>query len=147
VPVNLYVVNEDENGESFLEFPLRGQRQTNPIPAGQQVTLPGTTTHWRVTSAGGREHFLVFASPDRLESFEQAFAELPSPQENAPVATARLQPRTIERLRSVGGLTSDVSKQNTGIGLSRLFTTPLTNARENVRGLWIRQITLDNPAR
>jgi eukaryotic-like serine/threonine-protein kinase len=147
VPIHLYVVNEDDNGESFLEFPLRGQRQTNPIQAGQQVTLPGTTTRWRVTTAGGREHFLVFASPDRLESFEQAFAALPSPQENAPVVTARLEPKTIEQLRSVGGLTQDASKQNAGTGLWRLFTTPLTNARESTRGLWVRQITLDNPER
>ena len=43
VPINLYVVNEDDNGESFLEFPIRGQSQTNPIQAGQQVTLPGAT--------------------------------------------------------------------------------------------------------
>lgn len=147
VPINLYVVNEDDNGESFLEFPIRGQRQTNPIQAGQQVTLPGTTTRWRVTTAGGREHFLVFASPDRLESFEQAFAALPSPQENAPVVTARLEPKAIEQLRSVGGLTQDASKQNPGTGLWRLFTTPLTNARERTSGLWVRQITLDNPAR
>ena len=41
VPINLYVVNEDDKGESFLLFPLPGQRQTNPIQAGQQVTLPG----------------------------------------------------------------------------------------------------------
>jgi serine/threonine protein kinase len=144
VPINLYVVNEDDKGESFLLFPLPGQRQTNPIQASQQVTLPGTT-RWRVTSAGGHEHFLVFASPDRLESFEQAFASLPSPKENEPVA--RLEPRTIERLRSVGGLTPEPSKQNAGTGLSRLFTVPLTNARESVRGLWVRQITLDNPER
>jgi serine/threonine-protein kinase len=135
VPIHLYVVNEDDNGESFLEFPIRGQSQTNPIQAGQQVTLPGATTHWRVTTAGGREHFLVFASPDRLESFEQAFAALPSPQENAPVVEARLEPKTIERLRSVGGLTQDASKSNAGTGLWRLFTTPLTNARESTRGL------------
>src|SRR4029450_13841624 len=67
VPIHMYVVNEDDKGESFLLFPLPGQRQTNPIQASQQVTLPGTA-RWRVTSAGGREHFLVFASPDRLEA-------------------------------------------------------------------------------
>ena len=146
VPINLYVVNEDEKGESFLLFPLPGERQTNPLQASQEVTLPGNT-RWRVTSAGEREHFLVFASPDRLESFEQAFARLPSPQENVPVVAAHLPATTIEGLRSVGGLTPDVSRRNPGTGLSRLFTTPLTNARESVRGLWVRQITLDNPAR
>jgi len=146
VPVNLYVVNEDDKGDAFLLFPLAGQSQTNPVHASERVTLPGTKS-WVVTRAGGREHFLVFASPDRLESFEQVFAALPSPKENAPVVPAPLQPATIGRLRSVGGLTPDVSRQNAGAVLSRLFTTPLTNARESARGLWVRQITLDNPAR
>jgi serine/threonine-protein kinase len=148
VPINLFVVNEDEEGGLILEYPLPGQ--ANPIQAGQQITLPGTTTRWQVTSAGGREHFLVFASPDRLESLEQAFAQLPSPKENAPVVTRPLPPESIERLRAVGGLTAaggptpDASKL-AGARLSRLFTTPLTNAREQVRGLWVRQITFDNP--
>jgi len=146
VPINLYVVNEDDKGDSFLLFPLPGQRQTNPIQASQQVMVPGTT-RWRVTSAGGHEHFLVFASPDRLESFEQAFASLPSPQENVPVVTAHLEPKTIDQLRGVGGLTPEASKQGAGTGLSRLFTMPLTNARESTHGLWVRQITLDNPER
>jgi hypothetical protein len=151
VPVNLYVVNEDEEGSSFLEFPLPRQHDANPIQAGQQVTLPGTTAHWQVTKAGGREHFLVFASPDRLEPLEQAFAGLPSPQENAPVVNQRLPPASIERavggLMAVGGVTMGAPKKNVGARLSGLFTKPLTNAREQVRGLWVRQLTLENPGR
>ena len=152
VPLHLYVVNEDEQGEQFLMFPLPGQRLTNPIRASQPVALPPDERKWKVTSAGGREHFLVFASPDRLEAFEQAFNALPAPKEGAP---ARLPRATVERLRGVGGLTPGgaggvtpaASPSGTGGGLSRLFTTPLTNARERARGLWVRQITLDNPAR
>jgi len=154
VPINLYVVNEDEKGEAFLLFPLPGQPHTNPLEAGQQLTLPGAA-RWQVSSAGGREHFLVFASPDRLDSFEQAFAALPTPKPNAAVSSAPLPKTTIERLRGVGGLaplpvgggvTPDGSGRKAS-ELSRLFTTPLTNSRESVQGLWIRQITLDNPAR
>jgi hypothetical protein len=146
VPLNLYVVNEDDMGETFLLFPLPGYHQTNPIQASQPITLP-ETTRWLVTSAGGHEHFVVFASPDRMESFEQAFAALPSPRENTPIDPAPLGRGTIERLRGVGGLTPETSKQSPGIGLWHLFTTPLTNARETVHGLWVRQITLDNPGR
>lgn len=146
VPLHLYVVNEDEEGASFLLFPLPGQYPTNPIEPSQQVTLP-ETARWVVNKAGGQEHFLVFASPDRLESFEQVFASLPSPKENTPVETARLEPGTIDRLRSVGGLTPETPKPGVGKGLSRLFTTPLTNAQETAHGLWVRQITLDNPTR
>jgi len=140
------VVNEDDKGASFLLFPLPGQRAGNPIQPGQEVTLPGAV-RWKITSAGGREHLVVFASPDRMEAFEQVFASLATPRENAPVIGASLEPRTIERLRSVGGLTASPAPQTTAAGLSQLFTAPLTNARETVHGLWIRQITLDNPAR
>jgi eukaryotic-like serine/threonine-protein kinase len=145
VPVNVYVVNEDEEGKSFLEFPLPGQPQTNPIQADRQVTLPGTA-HWVVTSPGKHEHFLVFASPDRLEPLERAFAALPSPQENPKVVDHTLPPESIDRLRAVGGLTPDASKQ-AGARLSQFFTAPLTNTREQVRGLWVRQLTLENPGR
>jgi serine/threonine protein kinase len=144
-PLNLYVVNEDEKGESFLLFPLPGQRLTNPLPAGQSVTVPDAT-RWRVTSAGGREHFLVFASPDSLVAFEEVFAALPTPKEARPSVPLQFA-TTLERLRSVGGLAPTLARQPTGAGLWRMFTTPLTNAREAARGLWVRQITLENPAR
>jgi serine/threonine protein kinase len=148
VPVNLYVVNEDELGNSFLEFPLAGGQ--NLIQPSHEVTLPDRA-HWQIDKAGGHEHFLVFASPERMDTFAQVFASLPSPKENQPVVTARqLDPQqTIARLRSAGGLVPAPSNETTATakGLAQLFTTPLTNERENVRGLWIRQITLDNPER
>src|SRR5262249_41274997 len=148
VPVNLYVVNEDEKGDSLLEFPLPGEGHVNPIQPGQPITVPGTTTHWQVTPTGGREHFLVFASPDRVEPLEQAFAQLPAPKENAPVDPPSLPAASIERLRAVGGLkTTEPPKQNAGARLSALFTKPLTNARERVQGLWVRQLTVENPGR
>jgi serine/threonine-protein kinase len=145
-PLHLYVVNEDEKGAAFLLFPLPGQPQDNPLPAGRVVTLPGAL-RWRVTSAGEREHFLVFASPDPVESLEQAFARLPTPKEGVPLASAELPDTTLEKLRGVGGLTPAPAPESRGAGLSRLFTVPLTDAREQARGLWVRQITLDNPAR
>jgi eukaryotic-like serine/threonine-protein kinase len=146
VPVNVYVVNEDEDGNSIREFPLPGEPQANPIQPDRLVTLPGTA-HWVVTTPGRQEHFLVFVSPDRLEPLEQVFAQLPSPQENAAIVTKpSLPPESIERLRAVGGLTPDRSKR-AGNRFSQLFTTPLTNAREQVRGLWVRQLTLENPGR
>jgi hypothetical protein len=36
-------------------------------------------------------------------------------------------------------------KQKAGFELFRLFTTPLTNVRESAQGLWVRQLTLENP--
>ena len=70
-------------------FPLRGDRLTNPLPAGQSVIVPGAT-RWQVTSQGEREHFLVFASPEPLDSLEEAFARLPEPRVGMPIGEAPL---------------------------------------------------------
>jgi len=146
VPLHVYVVDEDEKGAAFLLFPLREDRLANPLPAGQTVTIP-SATRWRVTSKGEREHFLVFASPEPLDSMEQAFAQLSAPREGMPTGGAELSPAAAQRLRGVGGLTSAPPTPSKGAGLARLFTSPLTEAREQTRGLWVRQLTLQNPVR
>jgi hypothetical protein len=40
--------------------------------------------YWQVTSAGGREHFLIFVSPEPLKEFEKTFASLALPNTNEP---------------------------------------------------------------
>jgi serine/threonine protein kinase len=84
VPAYVYVVDEDEQGESYLLYPLPGGNQANPLAAGQRHVLPGPQNgqqmSWQVTSAGGREHFLIFASPERAAAFEQLCAALPTPK-------------------------------------------------------------------
>jgi hypothetical protein len=145
-PAHLYVVNEDDKGESYLLFPLPDQEVTNPIPAGRSVRLPAggsTPLYWTVTSAGGREHFLIFATPEPLPAFERMFASLPHPQLNAPILASRLSTDAIGVLRGVGGLTA--SPRPTGNKLAEQFTTPLTPTAETASGLWVRQITLENP--
>jgi predicted Ser/Thr protein kinase len=83
VPAHVYVVNEDEQGEGYLLFPLAGQAVTNPLAGGVAHRLPGIQDgqrlSWQVTSAGGREHFIIFANPTPLSSFEEMFAALPQP--------------------------------------------------------------------
>jgi serine/threonine-protein kinase len=84
-PVHVYIVNYDDNGESYLLFPLPGQSISNPLPAGKKNRLPGKT-NWTVTSSGGgKEHFVVIASPGPLDTFEQALAKLPKPEKDRPV--------------------------------------------------------------
>ena len=60
--------------------------------------------YWQVTSAGGREHFFVFASPHRVQQFEDSIAMLPRPQLDKPVVSAVLPRQGIGTLRGVGGL-------------------------------------------
>jgi hypothetical protein len=145
-PAHVYVVNEDDNGESYLLFPLPSQKIGNPIPAGSPVTLPAggeTPLYWTVTSVGGREHFLIFATPEPLPAFERMLASLPRPQVNAPVLAAPLSADAAGVLRGVGGLST--SPRASGTRLTEQYTTPLPAAAETASGLWVRQITLENP--
>jgi len=150
-PTHVYVVNEDDRGESFLLFPLPGQTLTNPLPAGAPTRLPGdrdgTMLYWQVTSAGGREHFLIFASPEPMPAFERMFAALPRPALQAPVLSAPLSRDVLGLLRGVGGLVSQPAQTSSESRLTERFTTELAQTAETAHGLWVRQITFVNPPR
>ncbi len=147
VPTYIYIVNEPEQGEPFLLFPLPGSRVQNPVPANDKVRLPGDV-YWQVTSAGGREHFVVFASPERVPAFEEAFAALATPGAGpVPHDAAPLSAATAEKLRGVGGLAPANRPAASGAKFSSLFTTPLSGTRETAQGLWVRRLTVANPAR
>ena len=146
-PTHIYVVNEDDRGESYLLFPLPDQQVANPIPADRPVRLPAaagdTQLYWKVTSAGGREHFLIFATPEPLPAFDRMFASLPRPQLNAPVLASRLPADAVGVLRGVGGLSA--TPRPSGDKLADQFTTQLPQTAEAANGVWVRQITFENP--
>ena len=148
VPAYVYIVNEDDHDEGYLLFPLPGQSIANPVPAGTTNRIPGThgggDYNWQVTSAGGREHFLIFASPERLPAFEKIFAGLPQPELGRAVHNIRLGLDTLSRLRGVGGLTAAPARKSTS-ALAQLYATPLSESEETARGLWVRQLTVENP--
>jgi hypothetical protein len=145
----VYVVNEDDRGESYLLFPLPSQAATNPLPDGHVNRLPGMQggqeVYWEVTSAGGREHFLIFVSPERLPAFERIFSMLPPPAEQ-PIVAVRMSPDAVGELRGVGGLTPAVRADARVASLSGQFTTPLRTTAETASGLWVRQVTFENPS-
>ena len=148
-PANVYVVNEDERGESYLLFPLPNQSTSNPLPAGRDHRLPGIVdgreAYWQVTSAGGREHFVIFVSPEPLKEFEQTFASLPLPKTSEPVLSARLSERAVGILRGVGGIVPAAPQSQKATSLSQVFSTPLPASSETANGAWVRQVTFDNP--
>ena len=90
VPTYVYVVNEDDEGASFLMFPLPGQSVVNPLSPGRRHRIPGISEgqqlSWQVSTAGRREHFLLFASRERSPEFETIVSTLPLPLLNKPVA-------------------------------------------------------------
>jgi hypothetical protein len=147
-PTYVYVVDEDDQGESYLLFPLPNQQPANPLPAGTSVRLPGGSSkqplYWQVTSVGGREHFLIFVTPEPLGTFDRMFASLARPVLNAPVLSARMPTEAVGILRGIGGITAATAVPGHGL-LADQFTTPLRSGTEVARGLWVRQITLENP--
>jgi hypothetical protein len=150
-PAHVYVVNEDDVGDAYLLFPLPGQTLQNPIPAGQPHHLPGIVNgeevYWQVTSAGGREHLLVFVSPDDVPVFSQLATRLPRPTSGRPVAEARVPESATALLRGIGGLAAAPPPATGANRLSTRFTVPLRDSEEIASGLWVRQITFENPGR
>jgi hypothetical protein len=151
VPIYAYVVNEDERGNSFLLFPLPGQALGNPLPAGVRHEIPGRVNgeplRWVVDTAGGREHFLVFVTPNApTPAFERMFAALRRPSLGAPVLAAPLTGDLVGALRGVGGLAKAPPAPATP-SLSGQFTTALPEKGETATGVWVRQLTLENPGK
>jgi eukaryotic-like serine/threonine-protein kinase len=152
VPTYVYVVNEDDRGKSFLLFPLPGQELLNPLPVGTRHEIPGKLhgerTFWTVSTAGGREHFLIFASPQRpTPTFERMFASLPRPSADTPIVMAQpLSTDMVGLLRGVGGL-AVAPARSSDTSLNAQFGAPLPDAAEAARGVWVRQLTLENPTK
>lgn len=76
----VYVVNWDDAGRAYLLFPMQGSELRNPLAPRATHHLPGPVGGapfaWEVSSAGGREHFAVVTSRDRLVEFESSVAEI-----------------------------------------------------------------------
>jgi len=140
LPTYLYVVDEPDEGKPFLLFPMSQQKQ-QMLPANEQQTIP-EGFFWQVTTLGKREHFLVFASPDPVDAFDEAFGQLATPRVGEPITSASLSPAVAERLRGVGGLVP-AEPSSPGARFSALFTTPL-GGEETATGIWARQLTVEN---
>jgi hypothetical protein len=150
-PMWVYVLNEDERGETFLLFPQPLFDLANPINSDSTMVLPGPVggqeNAWRVTSRGGREHFLVVASPEPVPDIEAELQRLPDVKPGRPIQYAAIPPATVERLRGVGGvaaLPEEAAPRRAG-AFERFQALA---GRETVtQGVWVRKITLENPLR
>ena len=148
-PAHVFVVNEDDRGGSFLLFPLPEQRALNPLATGASHDLPhlreDDEKYWVVSSVGSREHFVVFVSLEPLEALGRVFSLLPTPSADRAVASVTLPQEAVGLLRAVGGVTS--TPPGTTLNFASQFPTPLPDRAETARGLWVRQITLENSGR
>ena len=148
----MYVLNEDERGERYLLFPQPLFDAKNPLPADSTLLLPGSIggreNAWTVTSAGGREHFLIVASPEAVPELEAELGRLPAPEPGRPIRYAAVGAQAIETLRGVGGVTavppSNEVRRASGSAFQRFRA--LAGRETGVRGAWVRQVALENPA-
>jgi serine/threonine-protein kinase len=134
----LYVVNEDDKGVAYLLFPDPAHNMNNPIVPNAKVRVP-PDLNWKVDSAGGQEHFIVFASTDELAALGDAFQRLPSPRRGG--EPQPLAPGTVDRLRGLGRLTPATPSDAAASRFRDVFTTPLKGP-ETATGMWVRQLTV-----
>jgi len=147
VPAYVYVVNEDEMGDSYLLFPIKGRTDVNPLPGGTAHRLPSRSNErlsWQVTSAGIREHFVIFVSPEPSLTFDRLFGSLPAPEPDAPLAI-KIPGAVVDTLRGIGGLVSNPVHADKGMRYVPAYSTALPSSEETAHGLWVRQIAFDNP--
>ncbi len=148
-PVYVYVINQDEAGSAYLLFPLPGNETQNPVALNAANRLPGfrkgEAHYWEVTTAGGREHFLVYVAPERLTDFEQMLAVLPRAEDDRPVDAVPLTARAVGALRGVGGLAPARERATVPSIPGFPDLKPLPETREAATGVWARRISFDNP--
>ena len=149
----LYLVTIDDKGEQYLLFPPGGEGK--PLEPSRAHWLPGplesVNNSWEISTAGGREHFLLMASRERLVAFEPLIKMLPSPQPGRAVAPPRIPESVINelgQLRGIGRLVTSQAPARTQ-AVSRLFdgVEQLRGDAETATDLWARQVTFENPVR
>ena len=150
---HVYVLNEDDRGERYLLFPQPRFDTRNPLPADSNVTLPGAIgtaeQAWTVTSAGGREHFLVVVSPEPVAELEAELATLAPASPGRPIEYAHVSSGAVELLRGVGGVSQLPRSAPAVPRRQRAFAEfkALAGRESAVQGTWVRQFVLENPDR
>ncbi len=134
--VHVWVVNEDLDGNVFLLFPIAGLDLGNPLEADRGHRLPGRLNgvpqHWQVTSAGGRERFLVIASRNPLPELERELAGM---------AAVSAQ-EEVGRHRGVGGIGPAALPES--CRLDALAERLEADRRRN-GSVWLMRLELVNP--
>jgi len=139
-PLNVYVLDADDEGELFILFPLSDTKPANPLPASLQ-RLPGMNgdrpMSWQVTSAGGRETILVIASRGKIQALQREIDRFPKASRAHPIPVSKA---AIDTLRGIGGLMESPSRA----GSDRLASL-LDAVRSAPEHPWVWQIRLENP--
>jgi hypothetical protein len=156
----VYVLNEDEIGNAYVLFPMRASELSNPLPPHRDHLLPGrekvlagaptNQIYWKSDSAGGREHFLIIASPMQLADLERDLFDLdePLPDGVAAPGPPKISQASVGTLRGFGRKTvaprPETIKLSGPLHIYELYEE-LSARAESASGVWARQIVLENP--
>lgn len=144
-PLFVYVLDEDDHGETYTLFPVAGSDLANPLRAHQKLRLPGRRDgqafDWLTTSAGGHERVLIVASRKRVPTLEQLVAAIPAADPGHPVAYARVPDEAMASLRGIGGMAPAPAREPRE---SRLSALARELAARHAPGVWLRSLELEN---
>jgi hypothetical protein len=144
----LYVLDEDDAGEAVLLFPLPGDDPARPLRGGVRHVVPGERDgrprYWQVTSAGGREHLLVVASPERLSALERDTRSFVRPEPDRPLQYARLSEAARAELRGIAGIMPGPAPSSAPHARLYEAAPRLGAGTETGRGAWIRRLDVEN---
>ncbi len=139
VPVNLYVIDRDQQGEVSVLFPVEGAQWSNPIPPGAARRIPGETTwgydSWEISSAGEQENLIIVASLEPLDALQGVLSRIdpavPAPPGGPLRSGGHGEPGAAPDRDAAAALTA---------ALQELRTSPARG-----QGLILREIRLRNP--
>ncbi|MFQ5700498.1 MAG: DUF4384 domain-containing protein [Acidobacteriota bacterium] len=142
----VYVLNEDDAGNKYVLYPLPGDDGAgNPLAAGPRHRIPARDQNWQITSAGGREVFLVIASREPIGNVEESLAKLEPAEAGRAVAVARLDPNAAGQLRGVGGMVPVDPEGEAGRPGSASVVDQISSTLSGSKGVKLIRIELSNP--
>jgi hypothetical protein len=152
--MNVYVLDQDDEGRVYVLFPLPGLDVLNPLPAGSTHRLPGTRAgvreNWEVTSAGGSEDVSVIASREPLREVEAELASMPMAQPGAPVQYRELSGKALNETvqiitRGIGGTTAAAPVPGSSTTKLSDILAALAKQPDRAHDIWVWQTRLSNP--
>ena len=147
----VYVLNEDESGQVYALFPLSGSDLTNPLRGSESLRLPGRAGEkpmtWQVTSARGREIFLVLASRRPLAALERLLADIEPSRPGHDVELPDLSRRLPADLRGVGRVDTRALPARPATRARLRGVLEHTVRAEDDGDVWGELIEVENPAR
>jgi len=150
-PAFVYILNLDESGAVTVMYPLAGGRNDR-LDASERHYLPGTKDDqrlgWTFNTMAGLESFVVVASRERLEEFEQQLASLPTVDVGGGLTVRSAGPPVIASLmRGISGLAgiSLLEAKADNAELAQFFSFFATTGSNSTPGrIWVHEMKLSN---